>query len=138
MTTLKTVHKCRWKKWGIEFNNEEFEFLWGVYESIDKCMLCSKHLIGNDKCLDHNHETCEVRYILCRGCNSHHDRKYHSNNKLKEKHILEFCDKRYNIDYYVVKIEKNKKVTTKYFNKKKYTLEQVKEQRDILLSNINE
>ena len=134
MNRKKTVNKYNWIKRGVKFSEEEFEFIYGVYINIDECMLCSKHLIGSDKCLDHNHKTGEPRYILCNNCNKKFDRKLQCNNKLGEKNIYETISNK--SEYYVIDFIENKQSKRKYFNKNKYTLEQVKEQRDILLSNI--
>jgi len=124
----KAVKKNYWKRRNIKFTDEEFEFIWGVYKNIDECMLCSKHLIGFDKCLDHNHSTGGIRYILCQTCNKGYDRKVNSNNKLKEKYIYEVTNG--GIDYYQIQINKKRKC----LSKKKYTLDQVIEIRDKLLN----
>jgi len=126
MPTLKKNAKSRWKnEFKINFTDEEFEFIWGVYENIDKCMLCSNEFKNSfDKCLDHNHYTGEVRYILCRNCNFGYDRKENTNNKLGEKNISETTIK--GNEFYVIQKKKNgKRLFYKYFSKNKYTLNQV-------------
>ena len=120
MNKRKKDLKSKWKNRGVKFTDEEFEFIWGIYENIENCMLCSKHFNDSfDKCLDHNHSTGEVRYILCRSCNVSYDTPAKCNNKLGQKHIIEYHDN------YKIQI---------HFPKRKYTLEDVIKMRDELLS----
>lgn len=37
---------------------------------IEHCQVCEKEIIGPDKCIDHCHDSGEVRGVLCRKCNS--------------------------------------------------------------------
>jgi hypothetical protein len=133
MNRKKSKTKYRWKSLGINFLDEEFEFIYGVYENIDNCMLCSNEFKNSfDKCLDHNHSTGEVRYILCRNCNFGYDRKENTNNKLGEKNISETTIK--GNEFYVIQKKKNgKRLFNKYFNKNKYSLNEVIKIRDELI-----
>lgn len=132
----KNDMKSKWKnQLKINFTDEEFEFIWGVYQNIEECMKCSKHFKDRfDKCLDHNHDTGEIRYILCRCCNSNTDvRNNIERNKLGETNIT--IEVNQGIFYrFEKKINKHKIV--KRFSTNKYTLEEVIEIKNKLIKNI--
>lgn len=117
----KSKMKCYWNtQLKIKFTPEEFEFLWGVYESIDNCMLCSKHFDSSfDKCLDHDHKTGEPRYILCRSCNNGYDISPRKNNKTGTRGIGE---SKYS---WVFNFKYNGKTIRKKYAKSKYSLSDV-------------
>lgn len=70
-----------WKKFGIKFTEEEFFYIYGVYMTLENCMDCNKQFTKNNKVLDHNHSTGEIRGIICRSCNYNKlDTKIPSNN----------------------------------------------------------
>lgn len=49
---------------------EEYNKLYEIQEG--RCLICSKHQSELDKslCVDHNHQTGEIRGLLCSNCNS--------------------------------------------------------------------
>lgn len=40
-----------------------------VVESIDRCYICDVPVSGKNKCLDHCHQSGDIRGVLCRKCN---------------------------------------------------------------------
>ena len=67
---IKTNKVSSWKSQGII--DEDLE---GVYDYLldeTHCMICFKpYKDSRDRCLDHDHDTGEIRYICCNTCNSH-------------------------------------------------------------------
>jgi hypothetical protein len=67
---IKSMRISLWKSQGIID-----EDLGAVYDNLIKetnCMICFKEYKNSkDRCLDHDHETGEIRYICCNYCNRH-------------------------------------------------------------------
>jgi len=58
----------RWKRQGII--DSDFDLLFDAVNEESNCYICLKEFKFNyDRCIDHDHNTGEVRYILCRNCN---------------------------------------------------------------------
>ena len=116
----------RWKNYGIK--TEDWDSLYDRYINTDNCEVCEVELIeGNfgthKKVIDHNHETGEVRYICCHGCNMNIEKMTYKNNKLSEKNITFAKNK-----YIVRKQFRGKKISKRFA-----TLEEAKSFRDTLI-----
>jgi hypothetical protein len=85
----KADFKSEWIKNDVKFTNDEFEFIWLEYKKAVNCDLCkTKFKNSLDKQLEHNHDTGEVRNIVCRSCNQRkEDRKVQCNSKTGLKYI---------------------------------------------------
>ena len=61
--------KARWKNRGVDVSN--FDEIYKRYSEATECELCNKKFTGKkgEKCLDHCHESKQVRNIVCRNCN---------------------------------------------------------------------
>jgi hypothetical protein len=91
--------KDNWRyKYKMKFTDEDFElFIYPEYIKATHCDLCySEFKTVRDRELDHNHNTGEIRNILCRSCNERKkDKKPQKNNKLGEKYISPKYNKKY-------------------------------------------
>jgi hypothetical protein len=71
----KSNTKSTWKKYGMKFTDEDFDlYIYPEYIKATHCDLCNnKFKSRRDRQLDHNHNTGEIRNIICKSCNQ---RKY--------------------------------------------------------------
>jgi hypothetical protein len=125
MPTIKRNAKSRWRnQFKIKFTDEEFEYLWGVYTTLDTCLKCGIEFKNSrDKCLDHNHDTGEIRNILCQLCNKNTDRRLKPN-FLGVPNLCIHVNK--GNEYYLYEKQYNNKKIAKTWSCKNYSIEQVK------------
>jgi hypothetical protein len=69
---IKISRIANWKKYGVI--SDDWDTLYNKYLTTLNCEDCNIELIegnygSNKRCLDHNHETGEVRGIVCNTCN---------------------------------------------------------------------
>ena len=63
-----------WKNRGVD-SSYDFEVIYDIYMHTNKCDICQVSLTDgkgpHGRCLDHDHETGEIRNIVCMKCNYH-------------------------------------------------------------------
>mgnify|MGYP003658359712 CR=1 FL=1 len=92
-----------WKKRGINILDREHGYeVYKKYKETANCELCGI-LLGEKRDLDHNHETGEIRNIVCHKCNL-----WRVDNK-NVKYITKRFRKDRNKDYYYITIMRNGK-----------------------------
>ena len=134
----KSYTKLSWKKYGIKFNDEEFEFLYGVYINTFECQLnihedCSGTFKKTfDRQMDHDHSTGLPRAICCQKCNGISNKKIQCNNISGYRHIHSGIQISNGTDNWVININYNKKVYRKRRAKHLHSLESVVEVRNQL------
>jgi len=123
---IKCQRISQWKKRGIIFIDKLHEhMIYNLYESSTHCTLCSKKYSStNDRHLDHNHQTGEIRNICCCSCNS---TRNDCVGNTGEKYINKNFRKDRNKYYYYISIMKHRK---KILSSKSTTLEKAIEIRD--------
>lgn len=91
----KSHTNSNWKRKGIKFTEEEFEYIYSEYIIATNCDLCNKEFKSTlDRHLDHNHENGEARNIVCRSCNQRReDNKMLITNTSGYKHISKYKKK---------------------------------------------
>ena len=69
----KTDKRWDWKRRGMIFvDDAHFEYIYNEYIHETHCDLCNKLFTkSQDRQLDHDHETGEIRNIVCNKCNQH-------------------------------------------------------------------
>lgn len=70
LTRYKSRKRFEWKRYGMKISKEDFEYIFVQYINASHCDLCTHKFVNRcERHLDHNHQTGEVRNIVCRSCN---------------------------------------------------------------------
>jgi len=64
----KVSRMSKWRSYGVNNVTDE---LYDYYMNCDKCEVCGKEFAETiKKCLDHDHDTGDFRFVLCYSCNT--------------------------------------------------------------------
>tara|TARA_R110002126_G_scaffold20867_3_gene76355 strand:- start:9 stop:461 length:453 start_codon:yes stop_codon:yes gene_type:complete len=118
-----------WKKRGVRFEDKlHINMIYNRYDTSTNCEICDiEYKNSRDRHLDHNHETGEIRNIVCQNCN--HCRNNKKGN-VNEKYINKRFRKDRNKYYYYVELSKKGIRFRNKFN----TLEKAIEWRNKILN----
>jgi hypothetical protein len=97
----KYLKRWDWERLGIIFLDDyHFEYIYNEYIRATNCDLCNKLFTkSRDRHLDHDHETGEIRNIVCNKCNCiRKDNKAYRNNT-GEQNISKIKHKKYKTGY---------------------------------------
>ena len=130
----KSTTKANWKFRGMKIDPDDFDYIYNEYTHATNCDLCNNQFKNSiDRHLDHNHETGEVRNIVCCKCNNHKEDKLINTNKTGERFISKCKTKKYKSGYcFKIQIIRNKKNITDTSRK---SLEEAIKFRDEFLKN---
>ena len=96
----KAKKKDNWKSRGMKIDHDDFDYVYNKYIHATNCDLCNKLFTkSNDRQLDHNHETGEVRNIVCCKCNYYKKDTKKRKNNTGEDYISKIKDKKYKTGY---------------------------------------
>tara|TARA_R110002012_G_scaffold9610_1_gene44220 strand:+ start:120 stop:566 length:447 start_codon:yes stop_codon:yes gene_type:complete len=96
----KAKMRDKWKSRGMKIDHDDFDYVYNEYIHATNCELCNKLFTKSiDRQLDHDHNTGEVRNIVCNKCNS-----VRKDNKKKQTntgydYISKIKDKKYKTGY---------------------------------------
>ena len=110
---FKSRKRFEWKRYGMKFTEEDFDYIFNQYINASHCDLCNEKFDNrHERHLDHNHETGEVRNIVCRSCNGRRvDNKLYKSNTSGHKNINKKKDKKCAKNYlWTFKIRRNNKI----------------------------
>tara|TARA_R110000851_G_scaffold16319_1_gene53348 strand:- start:45 stop:491 length:447 start_codon:yes stop_codon:yes gene_type:complete len=101
---LYKYHKRRtkesWNRIGIKIDPDDFDYVYNKYIHATNCELCNKLFSKlRDRQLDHDHETGEVRNIVCNKCNCCKKDKKSKQNNTGEDYISKSKSKEYTNGY---------------------------------------
>ena len=97
----KSSKKADWKHRGIKIDQDDFDYVYNEYIHATNCELCNKLFLNSkDRHLDHNHDTGEIRNIVCLKCNSSRKEDYKCSSNTGERFIHKCKNKEYKTGYY--------------------------------------